>query len=366
MYSYLTNLLRENLHTVNGNIAGIGFLFMLVASIFVPIDLPYTVESTAKVFPVQQWVLHKSLDGTLVSTLHDYRSGLMQDYKSYQFDRGDVINIQFNPQQHASQSIMEGELIASINSNMMEERLIELHNELALTKANLGRQKVGQKTEILAGVEEEITLKEETLKWHEKNLRRSKKLLEQGLVAKAEYEKTESAYQQAKIEVKMVKKKLTVESTGRKPADLRMLKTQIKSLEDVIAFQEDKASNYAIYAPIGGKIGYENDQDGDRLLIEDTSAFILLIPVKAKDRYYLNKDSSIDLEVLGVDSTVTAKLLGWESNIQIMDNQQVVVAKAEVSNPIGNIVSGLPIRCTIHCGDVTPFEFLKRSITIDF
>jgi len=88
---------------------GIIMIILIVASVFVPVDIPYAFDSTAKVYPLQEWVIHKRPDGSMVSTLHNHKTGLLKDYASYQFDRGDIVNIQFNPNRIAESQIDSGE-----------------------------------------------------------------------------------------------------------------------------------------------------------------------------------------------------------------------------------------------------------------
>jgi len=344
---------------------GIIMIILIVASVFVPVDIPYAFNSTAKVYPLQQWIIHKQADGSLVSTLHDHKTGLLKDYSSYQFDRGDVVNIQFNPNRIAQSKVDSGELIATIQSNLLNGQMIALENERSIEKANLVRTQAGSKPEIIKQAREELRLAQQELEIQKLKIARAQGMLDEGLLARAEFENIENAFKQAQNALVVAKEKIQVVTTGDKPEEIEYIKSRIASIGKQLEFLKTSNSNYNIFSPIAGRISYETDQDGDRMIVEDTTEHILVIPIKLRDRDFIGKNTTIELSILGQDTLIPAKLLGLNEKVEILNRHVVVLAKASVSGSIPGLASGMPIKCKVTCGAVKPLEYLKRSTNLE-
>ncbi|MFK8104864.1 MAG: HlyD family secretion protein [Saprospiraceae bacterium] len=344
---------------------GLFLLIAIVASVFVPVELPYAFDSTAKVYPLQKWVLQKSPDGSLISSLHNYKTGLMKDYASYQFDRGDVVNIKFNENQILGTKVDSGTLIANITSNSLQEDIVQLKNRIAIERANLTKELAGQKPETIRKGEEEVILAKQQLDLERKYFDRAEQMFKEGLISRAEFEDKENNFKGAQIRVELAQKNITVLDTGEKPEQISLIRTRINALDKEIAFLQNTSNNYTITSPIGGKVRFETDLQGDRLIIEDSTEHILFIPVKLEDRDFVGLDSKVELKVLGSDSIVLAQLIEVSNKVEVIYNNLVVLAKASVKGSAGLLSTGMPIRCKVTCGSVTPKEYLKRAINVD-
>ena len=337
----------------------------MIACIYLPIDIPYRFNSVAKVYPARQWILQKNPDGSLVSSMKDYRTGMMKDYASFQFDRGDVVQIRFNPAQLTEMPIDSGALIAEIYSNTLQEQLVSLRNQLVVQQAQLASDQTGQKPEILAKRQEENRLAQQALIYAEQQEQRAQEMLEEGLIAQADYEIMENNLRLAKTRVELAEKNLLVSDTGQKPEDIQLTQARISALQQEIIFLENKSGFYQLYAPLSGNIRYESDRSGDRMIIEDTSSYVLLIPVRLKDRFFLDQQSSIDVQLVGRDSVIRADLLDVGRKTEQINNTVVVMAKAEVEGAVREIGIGMPVQCQVSCGEVRLLEYLKRSTKVE-
>ena len=177
---------------------GILLLILVVASLWIPVDLPFTIESTALVYPLETWELQKNPDGTLLGSLRNNSNGQLEDYRSYQFERGDLIQISFAKEAALAGRVDSGALIASIASNTFSQQLIQLENQLQVERASLQSARAGEKPEIQKEAEEQVRLAEESLVLFQQQLDRTADLLKEGLIAKAQYEKDFNQVEQGK------------------------------------------------------------------------------------------------------------------------------------------------------------------------
>ncbi|MCB9284010.1 MAG: hypothetical protein H6563_08055 [Lewinellaceae bacterium] len=340
--------------------SGIIILALFIAAIFAPVDVPYSLESVAKVIPARQWILTKRLDGSLTVTLHDNRTGQLQEAEGYQFDRGDLVQMQFGNADSSGLIVKKGAVVATILSNRLDEQIVQLKNQLQVELANREVVATGEKQELIRQLTEELNLARENLKLQKKTYDRAKALVADGVIAQAEWEQAENAHDAAIVQVKVAEEALTVATTGEKAETVSQAASRIQSLQQQIAFLENKQQRYLLTAPFEGTLRTENTPDGDRIVLEDTSASILIIPIRLRDSRFVQPGQEIDLKFPDNQQTFTSFVLETSTQVALLGRDQVVTVKAMTKEK--NLPAGMPLRCTINCGNVRIIEFLKRSI----
>ena len=343
-------------------LSGIIILPLLVAIVLAPIDVPFTLESVARLLPARQWVLLKAANGSLSVILYDHRTGLVSNQAGYEFDRGDQVHLRFQDGWKTGSSVRAGETIATISSNRLGEQLMQLKNQLAIEQANLGVVSSGQKPEILKQFEEEISLARADLELRKKNLERTRQLHTEGIIPALVLDQAENAHNESLARLRVAEKSLMVNSTGEKRESVSLASSKITALQKEIAFLENKQNKYTLAAPFGGQVRFETTPEGDRLLVEDTSAVALQIPLRLHDSRYVQVGQTIELQLLDKQTTLAATVLEIGNRVEILNREQVVMVKASASGAGTAVPFGMPIRCRISCGSVRVAEFLKRSV----
>ncbi len=344
--------------------AGLFLIIVVVSSLWIPVELPFTIESTALVYPLESWTLQKNPDGTLIGSLHNHRTGQLVDYSSYQFERGDVVHIRYAPELIPESPVDSGMLIATIISNSLSAELIQLENQLMVERARLQSAQVGEKPEIRSEAEEQVRLAEQAIVLTQQRLDRGKELLDEGLIAQAEYEQLLNAHQQAQINIQLAKERYSVVSTGVKPEDIQLIQTRITSLQKQIDFQQNTSALYRVFSPINGRVRFEQSPEGDRLIIDNIDTYVFQVPIKLKDRAFVPMGAPVEWKPLLTDTLYSARLVGWSGKAQVLNREQVVMAQAEMAGPLDDLISGMPVPCTVQAGAVTPIEYFKRSLDI--
>jgi hypothetical protein len=330
-------------------------LILLVASVFVPVDVPFSIESVAKALPVRQWILLKNPDGSMSSALHNHLTGAMTKGEAFEFDRGDVVDVKFG-----SSALKTGDPLVTISSNRLGEQLVLLRNELAVEQSNLDVVATGEKQELIRQLKQEIALAKEDFKLRQKTLNRAKQTYAEGLIALQELELAENAYNESEAQIKVAEEALRVAETGQKVEARSFVASRIASLKRQIEFLENKANKYIVTAPFDGLVRFEQTIDGDRLLLEDTTESVLFIPIRLKDVKFIQPGQDISLAWVDQSTIFQSKVLEVGSRVELIGRDQVVTVKALTKEK--NLPAGMPIRCRINCGKVRVAEFLKRSI----
>jgi hypothetical protein len=102
------------------------------------------------------------------------------------------------------------------------------------------------------------------------------------------------------------------------------------------------------------------------ITISDFSQFLLKIPVKVYNIQYLDRISGIRFSIPGYDDKMEASFIDLDENVNLLANQQLVIAKALVNKSFRGIYAGMAVQCTVICDEITIFEFLKRGIHLKF
>ena len=100
-------------------------LFALAAVPFLPVRIPYSVDTVGTVFPARRWALTRGGDDLLVASVFDYATGMTDEYRASQFERGESVRIDMDPGLLVGARVLEGDTIASISSTEMAPRMIK-------------------------------------------------------------------------------------------------------------------------------------------------------------------------------------------------------------------------------------------------
>ncbi len=311
----------------------------------------------AKALPVRQWIMVKNIDGSLTAALNNHLTGAISQAESYEFDRGDLVNMHF-----LNGSVKTGEPVVSISSNRLSEQLVALRTELEVETANLKVIATGEKQELIRQLRQEVNLAKSELDLYQKQLNRARQTYAEGLISEQELEIAENAFDQAEVRIRVAEEALKVADTGEKSEAREMAASRIASLREQINFLEKKETQYAIPAPFDGRVRFEQSiLEGDRLFLEDTTASILFIPVKLKDVQFIEPGQNITLTWIDQSRTFESKVLEVSNQVELVNLDQLVITVKALTYE-KNLASGLPIRCRINCGNVRVLEFLRRSV----
>lgn len=345
------------------SLSGIALLGLLVASLFMPVDLPYDISSTGVCYPIRSWSLAKNTDGTLNGKLINNQNGQIEDYQSYQFERGDIVGIKFSPAKSADGFIEKGTPVASILSNMLSQKLNQLQNQLLVQRATLKTIEVGKKKETVAVAQEQIEGAEVALKFAQQQQKRNQDLFDQGLIAFTVLERSNGLVEQAEADLAIAKKGKTVVNTGARPEDRALVLARINSLEKEISLLTNQSSAYNIVSPVSGIVRFGGVNEVHELIVDQLDSMVIQVPIRLKDRQFVKVGDPVLLTPPYQDTTMEATLVSFDDNVQLLDQEQVIVAKAILSGEFPRLPNGMPVSCTIHADKIQPIEYFKRSVS---
>ena len=340
-------------------------LVLALITMFLPIKVHYSFQSTALVYPANEWFFKRGQDDSFISELHNNETSAVSKIKSYKFERGDIAEVQMREGLASDDFISSEDTIGYIHSYDIENELIRLKNEKEVEKAAIKAGMVGEKQELIDRAMEEIEYAKQQLNLESKNYERQRKLFNDSIISQAEIDLNENSYRLAEINLQLAKSELQALKTGDKQEDIDYLIEKVNAYEREIKTLESLKNQYYIIPPINGIISYKNTIDGI-ITIMDTSRFILKIPVKVHNIQFLERISAIKFSIPGHNAEIDASYIDLDENVSLLSNQQMVVAKAIINKKIRNIYPGMAVQCEVICDEITIFEFLTRNLLLRF
>ncbi|MBN2173434.1 MAG: hypothetical protein JW731_04840 [Bacteroidales bacterium] len=336
-------------------------LVCLVIILFLPIKVHYSIQATALIYPAKEWYLMKGADDSYVSELKDFETNTMSHLKGYKFERGDVAEVFVNPELQADDYVTVYDTIAYIHSFYVENELIRLKNLKDIEQASLAVNLTGEKKELIEGAEQQYEFAKQQLDLEEKNFKRQKVLFNDSIISKAEFELAENNINLAKINVQIALDGLNSLKSGQKSEAINLIQKQIEAYQREIDKLEQLEKQYYIQSPINGILKFNTVVDGI-CTVSDTSKFLLRIPVKVYNIQYISRISGIRFSIPGYNDKIDATFVELESNINMFSNQQMVMARAEISTNLSKVYPGMAVQCRVICDEITLFNFMKRGI----
>lgn len=339
-----------------GGILGI----IVVAIVFLPFKIPYTIESPGKIKPVQEWGLVRGEDGRLMETLYNYKVGTIPHFTITQFERGDIIDFSLRPSISTGSFIFANDTVGTIYSSNLERDFVNLNSELKIAQALLVLNRRGQKKSIVRASQERYHYNLQKIAEHKKIVDRTRQLYEEGLTTKEDYEIAEGKLKLFNFDASIAEAQMNATQTGVKAEEIDLLRIKIKTLEDKLLTLQKRAASFMITSQISGKVArvFSNDT---LLMIIDTSAFFVFIPIEWDKRKYLRAGQNVEFTVNGIQSIQTGKVTAIDNSIFILNGRQVFFISAVIENQDINIFPGMMVSSKIYCEPVPMTEYIKRG-----
>jgi hypothetical protein len=344
-------------------------LFLLVISSFF-IKIPYNIDCSGKIIPSREWIVRNENGGDIISIYNDHNNKPIYDYIEYKFERGDIARIKFGKGFIDNVSVKKGDTVGFIASYLMEEKLGQLKGSLNEEQAYLLAIKSGEKNSLIESSKRKLEQAIQDFELQTKNFERQKALFEKQIIPAAEYEIAMKAFQLAKTNVELAKSNLATVETGEKPELINYSNAKIGSVSDELRILNYKQKNYALVAPFGGKIvtkklALNNPETTtyNFLHIIDTTEYIVLLPIELFQRKYITSKITFTTSLSTEDKTIEGVYVGENQDVELTRNfKQVYIIKGSIKPDGIQIPYGIYANCTINCGKVSLFEYIKRKI----
>ena len=338
-----------------------GLVVLAAALLLAPVEIPDSVTGMGRVLPAQEWVLVRTASGAVTATLRDHRTGAVSTTFAAEPARGDAVRFDLGPA--ASQEAVEaGEVVGTVASGEAALRLSAVRGQIEQAEAELALSGVGAKRETVEASQQEVGRAEAALDQAKMRAARQRELFAGGLTSAQALEEAESAVQLAKAGVSAAKALVAATRAGDRPEEAAVVRARIGALEREARSLMQRERMGTLASPISGRVGRVFSPD-TLLLVADTSAYRVLLPIRWSDRDRVRVGSSVTLDVASEGAAPEARVVDVRQAAAPRAGQAYLVATAEVVSGRGQLVPGLLVPCVIEAEPKTPLAHLRTALS---
>ena len=338
-------------------------LALIIAGLlFLPIKIPYTLESIGNVVPIEEWTLIQDINGSLNASHKNNKTGVVQNISSWQFERGDLYGMEVSIKPEAYDHVQRGDTIIRMYSSLIAQQILEIENQLKVKSAQMQVLVTGEKSPIIEEAESKLRFAKEALTLREKEFDIAKKLQDEGVNAPIDYTRALNALDLAKIQVTTAEKTLRIAQTGVKSESSSLNSSESNALKKQLEFLKSKKTKYVIVAPFDGRV-VPIINTGEIIRLQRTSECIVIIPVKTEEMTYTGNNPEVNVQDAENGRTYKAKILSRSSQTQVLNGRSVSSIQAVIYPQEKELITlGISAKCILHCDELSPVKYLKRIL----
>lgn len=334
-------------------IAILALLFALL--MVVPIDVVYEVPVKGKVYPAREWKLMQA-DGEFHTEETSFLKDCNEAARTFVFERGDVIDINYNEHVHNNSHVEKGTHLLSFSSMMHLLDVQRAENEQQIQQSLYRADATPDKAPDIKEAEQELLRRQSNEKLQKANFDRLTALYSEGVISKFELDVQLNALEVAQQETKSAQQRIESLKFGEKREDLDVFQARVSTAENELKVLRGRSDSYAVKAPWSGLIQMA-PMEGVVVQLTDTMQKVMLFPINVHELQYINKKSMLCKE-RGEKST--RKSFDIEQKVQVLNGRQVSMGITRVDG--SDLDIGLFTDCLISCDTIRLGEYLKRRI----
>jgi hypothetical protein len=331
-----------------------------VVVLILPIEIPNTVDTYGKVLPAKEWVLLRGDNGMIVSVLRDNASGVVRQYNVMQLERGEALSFS-TADFTASSAVRKGDTVAWTTSTDLEVTLATLRGALAVAEAALEAAKTGQKTSLVEEAERNLAYSRKAVEEQEALHRRQAELHAKHMVSDEAYELSKDRLELLRINVTIAEAQLAAVATGARPAEIRQRVEEITAIRGELNAVVKRSTFSSHIAPISGKLTFSRAAD-TLLIVEDTTARLLFMPVPLRDLAFLSKGAAVQFSSGETDARGEAVTLTTDGDVQYVEGHAMRLLSARVTRCSSAPPRGLITACSIALRPLTLASYLQLHV----
>ena len=338
-----------------------GGVGLALLALFAPVRIPERIEVPGRVTPAQEWVVARADNGAVSTTLRDYRTGAVEATLAAEPARGDAVRFTLGPAASA-RHVEAGDTVGGFVSEEAALRLAALAGQVEAARAELELSQAGEKDALVEVARQDLRRAQAALEYAEQVVERQRALFERGIVSQTELEEAESEWRVAAAEAAGAEAMLQASQTGEREEQVTLAEARLEALEEEASILQGRMSLNNLVAPISG-IVYRVSSPDTLLLVADTSAMAVFLPVRFEDRSRVLPGQEVTLRTSEWGEQPTARVIDVRESSGRAAGQAYMMAMAEITSGHEQLTPGLLVQGSILTGRLHPLYFLQRTLT---
>jgi hypothetical protein len=336
----------------------------LVAGMYLPVQLPYSIETQALIKPYREWDISRNTNGNLLSTLRNHEKGTIETYAFNEFDRGDAVKFELHPELSTRTVVQKGDTIGYFYSNEVELQLLQLEGELRVLQAEKTFYTAGQKPEDIAAAEREIGVRKQELDVLQLMRQRSAALLKDSAISQQQYDLEYNAAKVKETEIALAEARLASLKAGDKPEQIAWVAKKMDVITDQIRQLKQRLNYLVITSPIEGVLVLQRNLEPQEIVIKvmDQSKWVAVAPVLQEDIPYIGQTSEASLRSPKQSDRIAARILGTNNVHEHLNGHEVTYLLMELAGLPEDIKPGSLEKVWIAGKRLNPREYLLKLL----
>jgi hypothetical protein len=326
------------------------------------IELPYSISTTGRVAPSTEWLVVRTQDGGIVSTLYDNVRGLPMAYQASQTSRGDNLIFSLSEGVVPGATVDAGDTVGVIQSTDIDLQLARLNGELASETALLAVYRTGQKESVIEAASHRLLQAGARVEHRARQVERTRALFHKSAVSQEELEAAENQLRLDEIQVEIEEAQLKSEQSGDAQPQIDWIRSRIEAIQAEIRVLQDRRTACAVRTPIAGRIATLFSRD-TLLVVQDTCACAVGFPLRSADRGLVEEHQEVQVSVPGAGHPLVATVRHIGNAVHTVNGQQLLrmVALTEPGN--GRVAPGTIVTCSVTCRPLPLTAYLAAILS---
>jgi len=333
--------------------SGLFILFVLSGVV----EIPYSYSVQGKVLAGNEWLLIRQSDGSLTEITRNNLRGVIQNYGAYQIDRGDIVQVQLNPDMLNRSQVSPSDTLGIFSSNFISEELARLQGELDVAYATLEVNRTGQKESLLREAEHTYNLNLERARVQQRILERETELFEDNLVSSQDYEITRGLTRISELEAQVADARLQSLKTGAKQEEIGLIRAQIRAIQRNLETLKKRINRAYLISPLKGRLSM--DIANDTIMVVSDSVRVVIMPVPYEYYQELGLDQTVNGRLPHNGIQLSGKIVRIENMFRMIAGRQVFMVTAWLDSRYTDIPENLLTTFTIDAQPKTVWQHLK-------
>ncbi len=334
------------------------------------VELPYNIRTKGIVKPIKEWGLYKTFDGTLVNIVEDHRSGVLNEYKVMEFQRGDIVSFHFNDKLLQHDMVKQGDTIAWVFSSDLTLSILEKKGAIAYQESLLDILKSGDRPEAVNIARDQVELARQELETQRKISQRIAHLYQEQLVSQQEYELAINDLHVREHQLEIAQSAMEAVLAGQKEEEIRSIEARISSLNTEKHHLSEHAGNMHITSPFDGELIRQRDPEGidsDVVIrVADTSSLMVFAPVDVSEKQFIQVGQQVTIKGVYTNIEYHGEVIGMDNSVRIFNRQPKFFISVIINNENHDmpLIPNMIVDARIHSDRVSLKSYLLRKSRI--
>ena len=330
------------------------------SAFYFPLKIPYSVETFGRVMPLRELLLTRAANG-LQSALKNNKTGALEAFSAFNFERGDPIEFELHSSIYPGRSIAVGDTLGLLLSDENRRRLVRLENDLGMARAALAALRAGEKTAVIESARQQLVYAETQLAQQKNKMARIKPLIEGNHLSQEELEIEENLLHLYAVEVDIAKAQLAAVQTGVKTQQLEQSAEQVAGFERELDLLLHRLQDLHVLSPMAGQVATFFSPD-TLMAVRDTAEYILALPLRWREFRSVVQGQKVQISLPDGTEVLAGSIARKTDLVATLNGEQVFVALASVPRRTDMLIPGLLVPCKIPGEDIDLLEYLRRAV----